>query len=109
MYIDKEIFEKWMGKLSKMINEVGKDLKSLINTNEVFDKDDKLLDNQDLCFMLHVSKRTLQRYRTEGGLPYLKYGQKIYYKASDVKEFVNRNCDYWDKKTVENAIKATED
>ena len=104
MYIDKEIFEKWMGKLSKMISEVGKDLKSLINTNEVFDKDDKLLDNQDLCFMLHVSKRTLQRYRTEGGLPHIKSGQKIYYKTSDVKEFVNRNCDYWKKKAVDNAM-----
>ena len=109
MYIDKDIFDKWMEKLSQKLNDIGKDLKSLINTNEVFDKDDKLLDNQDLCFMLHISKRTLQRYRTEGGLPYLKHGQKIYYKTSDVKEFVNRNCDYWDRKTVENTIKITED
>ena len=108
MYIDSDIFEKWMANLSKMLNEIGKDLKSLINTDEVFDKDEKLLDNQDLCFMLHISKRTLQRYRTEGGLPYLKYGQKIYYKASDVKEFVNRNCDYWDRKTVDDTIKTTE-
>ncbi|MDR0795436.1 MAG: helix-turn-helix domain-containing protein [Tannerella sp.] len=101
MYIDNDSFEKWMIKLDGKVSEICKHLKSLLNTNDVFDKDEKLLDNQDLCFMLHISKRTLQRYRTEGGLPYLKYGQKIYYKASDVKEFVNRNCDYWDKKTIE--------
>jgi hypothetical protein len=80
MYIDGDNFEKLMEKLSGMLNEIGKDLKSLINTNEVFDRDEKLPDNRDLCFLLHISKRTLQRYRTEGGLPYMKYGQKIWYK-----------------------------
>ena len=108
MYIESDIFEKWMNKLSKSISEIGKDLKSLINTNEVFDRDEKMLDNQDLCFMLKVSKRTLQRYRSDGGLSYKKYGQKIYYKTSDVRDFVNRNHDYWDRKTFEDAIKSTE-
>ena len=32
---------------------------------------EKLLDNQDLCFMLKVSVKTLQRYRKKGILPYL--------------------------------------
>ena len=104
MYIEDDNFEKWMAKLASKLNEIGKDLKSLTNTNEVFDKDEKMLDNQDLCFMLHISKRTLQRYRSEGGLPYMRYGQKIYYKASDVKEFVNKNCDYWDKKAIDGAL-----
>ena len=109
MFINDDCFEKWMMKLSKMLSEIGKDLNSFINTNEVFDKDEKLLDNQDLCLMLKVSKRTLQRYRTEGGLPYMKYGQKIYYKTSDVKDFVNRNCDYWDRKAINGAIDETDD
>jgi hypothetical protein len=55
--------------------------------------------------MLHVSHRTLQRYRTDGLLPFLKRGQKIYYKASDVREFVNRNgFDHWDRKRIEEGI-----
>jgi hypothetical protein len=108
MYIGNDDFEKWMEKLSKKLNEIGKDLKSLIHTDPVFDKDEKLLDNQDLCFMLHVSKRTLQRYRTEGGLPFLKYGQKIYYKAADVREFVYSHGDYWDRKNFEETAKAKE-
>ena len=30
---------------------------------------ERLLDNYDLCRMLNISKRTLQRYRTSGELP----------------------------------------
>ncbi|GHU91144.1 DNA-binding protein [Bacteroidia bacterium] len=108
MYVHDDYFETWMERLSKKLSEIGKDLKSLVNTNQVFDKDEKLLDNQDMCFMLHISKRTLQRYRTENGLPYIKYGQKIYYKAADVREFINRNGDYWDRKAFEKAVKTEE-
>jgi hypothetical protein len=71
MYVDNEDFEKWMQKLSKKLSEIGQDLKSLINTKEVFDEEEKLLDNQDLAFLLKVSYRTLQRHRTSKKLPYL--------------------------------------
>ena len=57
MYINNEDFEKWMQKLSKKLSEIGQDLKSLINTDKVFSEDEKLLDNQDLAFLLKVSKR----------------------------------------------------
>ncbi|MDR0507158.1 MAG: helix-turn-helix domain-containing protein [Dysgonamonadaceae bacterium] len=106
MFVNDNHFDGWMEKLSKKLNEIGKDLKSLIHTNGVFDKDEKLLDNQDLCLMLHISPRTLQRYRSEGGLPFIKYGQKIYYKTADVREFVYSHGDYWDKKTIEEKMKA---
>jgi hypothetical protein len=76
MFVNDNHFDGWMEKLYGAVKEMGKDLKSLVHTNEVFDKDEKLLDNQDLCLMLHISPRTLQRYRSEGGLPFLKYGQK---------------------------------
>ena len=59
MYINNEDFEIWMQKLSKKLSEIGQDLKSLINTKEVFDPDEKLLDNQDLAFLLKVSYRTV--------------------------------------------------
>ena len=57
MYIDNENFEKWMEKLSKKLTEIGQDLKSLINTDTVFDENEKLLDNQDLAFLLKSSLR----------------------------------------------------
>jgi len=72
MYINNEDFEKWMEKLSKKLTEIGQDIKSLINTNEIFSEDDKILDNQDLAFLLKVPYRTLQRYRTSKILPYFR-------------------------------------
>lgn len=94
MYINNDDFEKWMDKLSKKLNEIGQDLKSLINTSEVFNEDEKLLDNQDLAFLLKVSYRTLQRYRTNGKLPYFMIAHKTYYRTVDVREFVRSHMDF---------------
>lgn len=94
MYINNEDFEKWMQKLSKKLSEIGQDLKALMNTKEVFDEDEKLLDNQDLAFLLKVSKRTLQRYRSGGQLPYFMIAHKTYYRTSDVREFVRSHMDF---------------
>lgn len=93
MYINNEDFEKWMAKLSKKLSEIGQDIKSLINTKEVFDEDEKLLDNQDLAFLLKVSYRTLQRYRTSGKLSYFMIGHKTYYRVNDVRSFVREHMD----------------
>ncbi|GAB6395198.1 MAG: helix-turn-helix domain-containing protein/DNA-binding protein [Bacteroidales bacterium] len=105
MFVNDNHFDGWMEKLFGAVKEIGRDLKSLINTDTVFDKDDKPLDNQDLCQLLHVSFRTLQRYRSDGSLPFHKRGQKIYYKLSDVREFVYRNGDHWDRKDFEESTK----
>ena len=94
MYINNDDFEKWMQKLSKKLSEIGQDLKSLINTKEVFSEDETLLDNQDLAFLLKVSKRTLQRYRSNGKLPYFMIAHKTYYRTSDVREFVRSHMDF---------------
>ena len=80
MYIDNENFERWMEKLSKKLTEIGQDLKSLINTDTVLDDNEKILDNQDLAFLLKVSFRTLQRYRVNKQLPYFTIGRKTYYR-----------------------------
>lgn len=94
MYINNEDFEKWMEKLSKKLTEIGQDLKSLINTDKVFEEDEKILDNQDLAFLLKVSKRTLQRYRSNGELPYFMIGHKTYYRINDVRGFVHKHMDF---------------
>lgn len=93
MYINNDDFETWMQKLSKKLTEIGQDLKSLINTSDVFDEDEKILDNQDMAFLLKVSKRTLQRYRSDGKLRYFMIGHKTYYRVNDVREFVREYAD----------------
>jgi transcriptional antiterminator len=106
MYVHDNHFDGWMEKLYGAVKEISRDLKSLINTNDVFDKGEKPLDNQDLCQLLHVSHRTLQRYRSDGSLPFHKRGQKIYYKLSDVRNFVYKTGDPWDKKEFEEKMTA---
>lgn len=101
MYIDNENFDKWMEKLSKKLSEIGQDLRSLVNTNNVLDENEKLLDNQDLAFLLKVSYRTLQRYRINGKLPYFMIGHKTYYRPSDIRAFVQEKADYQTYKRFE--------
>lgn len=42
------------------------------------------LDNQDVCLMLDISKKTLLVYKDKGLLPFTRLNRKIYYKKSDV-------------------------
>ena len=69
MYLDNQDFLNWMENLSKKLTNIGQDLKTFIHTKEVLDEDEKIMDNQDLTFLLKVIYRTLQRYRTSGKQP----------------------------------------
>ena len=48
---------------------------------------------QDLCFLLKVSVKTLQRYRKKGILPYLLLDGKYYYRASDIHKLIRERTD----------------
>lgn len=52
---------------------------------------DDLLDTQDLCLFLKVSKRSLQRYRRNGVLPFHHLEGKVYYKLTDIHEFIRKS------------------
>lgn len=88
MYIDNDDFSVWMQKLYAKLEELCKDVRILRNADRVLPEDDNLLDNQDLCLLFKVSIKTLQRYRAIGALPYFTISGKVYYKASDVREFI---------------------
>lgn len=45
---------------------------------------DHLLDGQDVMQKLHISPRTLQTLRSNGTIPYIKIGHKIYYHRNDI-------------------------
>ena len=49
------------------------------------------LDNQEVCQILRISKRTLQTYRNSGVLPYSQIGHKMFYRPDDVKQVFDRN------------------
>lgn len=48
----------------------------------------KWLDNQDVCTLLSISKRTLQYYRNTGKISYSQINNKCYYKVADVEKLL---------------------
>ena len=93
LYIDKNLFEAWMERILERVEMLNKKIEKLnISKNQL--NGDTLLDNQDLCLLLKVSKRTLQRYRSSGILPYRRIRQKTYYLESDVHKFISQEFVY---------------
>jgi hypothetical protein len=90
MYIDKEHFDAWMERIMHRFDRQDKKLDKMSERRNILDGE-YLLDNQDLCQLLHVSKRTLQRYRSTGELPFQMLYQKTYYKESDVHTFIREH------------------
>lgn len=52
---------------------------------------DTWLDNQDVMQALHISKRTLQTFRSNGTIPYSKIKGKFYYKVADIEQLLQDN------------------
>lgn len=50
---------------------------------------EKWLDSSEVVRVLKISSRTLQNYRDRGILPFSQIGPKIYYKASDIENYLN--------------------
>jgi len=82
--IESQAFQKIVNQL-EAINEKLNQQKDKTPLTDIW------IDNQDVCELLHVSKRTLQHYRDSGKLPFSQIGAKIYYKASDVDGFLEDN------------------
>ena len=57
-------------------------------------KEEKWLDNQEVCLMMNITKRTLQTYKDKGLLPYSKLNRKDYYKRSDVQALLEAGQPY---------------
>jgi excisionase family DNA binding protein len=54
-----------------------------------FTNQTKWLTSEDVCHLLGISKRTLQSYRDRRILPFAQLGRKIYYKASDIDDYLD--------------------
>lgn len=91
MFINKEEFEEWMRRIMTRFDKQDRKLDMLNKPHQTMLEGETLFDNQDLCQLLHVSKRTLQRYRNTGALPFQRLYSKTYYKGSDVQKFIVNN------------------
>jgi hypothetical protein len=74
--------------LQKQLGEINSLLKTISKHDPLREK---WLDNQDVCLLLKVSSRTLQHYRDKGVLSFSQFGNKIYYKASDIERHLEKN------------------
>jgi len=88
MEINKENLEVIIDRLFEKLEETDKKMDRLLNHDACL-KGDELLDNQDLIGMLKVSHRTLQRYRTNGKLPYCNMNGKAFYRLTDITKFID--------------------
>ena len=92
MYTDREEFENWMDRIMQRFDTTEKLLERVLKKNSQLDGEE-VLDNQDLCLLLKVGIRTLQRYRAMGLLPYFTISGKVFYRAKDVHEFIRNRFD----------------
>ena len=90
MEIDRIEFIAWMERIMDRFDL----LKELIDKAEKRKNSldgEELLDNQDLMLTFKISARSLQRYRSNDKLPYYTISGKIYYKLSDVHQFIREH------------------
>lgn len=90
MDIDTMEFIAWMQRIIDRLDLLSQHIDDLHKKRTSIDGEE-LLDNQDLMQLLKVSSRSLQRYRSIGKLPYYTISGKLYYKLSDVHQFI-RDC-----------------
>lgn len=88
--MSREEFEVWMNILLEKLNSLETRVDELLSRKHILNGE-ILLDNQDLCFQLKLSKRSLQRYRSEGKLKYKRLDQKTFYLKTDVEDFIRKN------------------
>ena len=70
--------------LKNRIDEILKNYRPVMN-GEIY------LSGEDVCKLLHISKRTLQQYRDDKILPYIQIGGKIIYKETDILTILEQN------------------
>ncbi|HUH28025.1 helix-turn-helix domain-containing protein [Gelidibacter sp.] len=90
MNIDRTEFIAWMERIMDRFDILGEHIDDVQKQRNSIDGEE-LLDNQDLLQILKISNRSLQRYRSIGKLPYYTISGKLYYKLSDVHQFIRES------------------
>lgn len=70
--------------LRNRVEEILKNYRPVMN-GEIY------LSGEDVCRLLHISKRTLQQYRDDNILPFIQIRGKIIYKESDILTVLEQN------------------
>ncbi|MDV4116314.1 helix-turn-helix domain-containing protein [Elizabethkingia anophelis] len=101
MNIDRMEFFAWMERIMERFDVLKQHIIDIQKQRNTIDGEE-LLDNQDLLQMLKISHRSLQRYRSSGKLPYYTISGKLYYKLSDVHQFIRNSFNVPLQRTKDN-------
>ena len=77
-------YKKMLAELRKQIGLILENFRPVMN-GEIY------LSGEEVCRLLHISKRTLQQYRDDKILPYVQIGGKIIFKQSDILKILEQN------------------
>ena len=80
--IDRETFQMMLHQIMERFDKIEDRLNRMNRQTSALDGD-KLLDNQDMCELLGITKRTLARYRQKKLVAYYMIDGRTYYKSSD--------------------------
>ncbi len=75
----------------QMIMQLRNRIESILKNYRPVMNGEIYLAGEDVCKLLHISKRTLQQYRDDKILPYIQIGGKIIYKETDILTILEHN------------------
>lgn len=86
LIVDEQLFNKLIGKIDKLtekVDSIGLDANAGLK--------DKWYVTDEVCKLLNISRRTLQKMRDDGTIEFTKTGKKCYYKASSIDAFMDKH------------------
>ena len=75
----------------EMITELRTRIESILKNYRPVMNGEIYLSGEDVCKLLHISKRTLQQYRDDNILPFIQIGGKIIYRETDILTVLEQN------------------
>ena len=75
----------------EMITQLRNRIESILKNYRPVMNGEIYLSGENVCKLLHISKRTLQQYRDDNILPFIQIGGKIIYKESDILTILEQN------------------
>jgi MerR family transcriptional regulator, repressor of the yfmOP operon len=81
------------------LNNLKRKMKNLENRMDVNIKSGlNWCESEDVCKLLHISKRTLKNYRDSGLIPFSRLRSRYYYRITDINEYLANNINIKAKK-----------
>lgn len=90
---DNERIKALLGSLDKVLVK----LENILTNYKPTLNGERFLTDVQVSERLKVSRRTLQQYRSEGRIPYFRFGGKSLYRESDIQKILEKNyCEEWE-------------